>query len=223
VHVVHLADADSLPLLKAAKQEGLPITVETCSHYLHFAAEEIPDGATEFKCAPPVRESIHRERLWQALSEDVIDLIASDHSPCPPEMKGKAQGDFMSAWGGIASLQLGLSIIWTGARKRRLSLEHLAKWTSRMPAALAGRSSTKGQIASGHDADFVVFDPNAMGTVDAARLYHRHKVTPYAGEKLHGRVLATYLRGAIVFRDGSIVTTRPTGEALRDYGTDHTY
>jgi allantoinase len=197
-HIVHLADADALPMLAAAKAEGLPLSVETCFHYLHFAAEEVPEGATEFKCAPPIRESSHRERLWQGLCGDEIDLVASDHSPCPPAMKCRETGDFLAAWGGIASLQLGLPIVWTGAAARSASLRSVARWFGEHPAKLAGLSGTKGTIAVGKDADLVVFDPDVVWAVDAAALHHRHKLTPYAGKQLRGRAVATYLRGELI-------------------------
>jgi allantoinase len=202
VHIVHLASADALPAIAAARADGLPITVETCPHYLTFGAEEIADGATPCKCAPPIRERDHRERLWQALALDQIDLVATDHSPAPPALKHIDDGDFVGAWGGIASLQLALSVMWTGAADRGLSIERLARWMSAAPARLAGLDGVKGAIAAGHDADLVIFDPDAAFTVNAATLYHRHAVTPYDGARLRGRVRTTMLRGQIVFADG---------------------
>jgi len=196
VHVVHLSSAESLDTIRAARSRGLPLTVETCPHYLTFAAEEIPDGATEYKCAPPIRGRAERDALWAALIRDEIDLVASDHSPCPPLMKA-TEGDFFSAWGGIASLQLSLSAVWTGARARGVGPERIAGWMSANTARLAGVDDRKGQLAAGYDADVVVWDPEAAFTVDANRLQHRHAVTPYAGRELFGRVHATYVGGRI--------------------------
>ncbi len=194
VHVVHLSSATSLELISRARDLGLPITVETCPHYLTFAAEEILDGATEYKCAPPIREAAERDALWQALIEGEIDLVASDHSPCPPKMK-QTGGDFFAAWGGIASLQLSLSAVWTGARARGIKPEKIVDWMSSGPAKLAGLDSTKGKIAEGYDADIVVWDPNERYVVDPSKLFHRHKLTPYAGRELYGKVVATYVGG----------------------------
>ena len=202
VHIVHLASAAALPDLRAARAEGLPITVETCPHYLHFCAEEIADGSTLHKCAPPIRSRANREGLWQALADGDIDLIATDHSPCPPEMKTRGDGSFLEAWGGIASLQLALSIVWTQARRRGVSINAIARWMSEQPAKLAGFDHRKGSIAVGNDADLVIFDPDAKQRVDATRLEHRHAITPYHGEELRGAVRATFVRGAKVFDRG---------------------
>ena len=198
VHIVHLSSATSLPIIRAARKRGLPLTVETCPHYLTFTAEEIPAGATEYKCAPPIRSREERDALWSAVIDGEIDLIASAHSPCPPNMK-RTHGDFFSAWGGIASLQLSLSATWTGARARGAAPERIAEWMSAAPAKLAGLGATKGAIAEGHDADIVIWDPNASVVVDPARLFHRHPVTPYAGRELYGVVRATYVGGRLVF------------------------
>jgi allantoinase len=213
VHVVHLAAAAALPLLRAARAEGLPITVETCPHYLHFAAEEIADGATVFKCAPPIRGAENRDGLWDALAAGEIDLIASDHSPCPPELKGPGTGDWFMAWGGIASLQLGLPVMWTAARARGLGPERVAAWMSAAPARLAGLQGRKGAIATGHDADLVVWDPDGQVRVDAEMLHHRHKLTPYMGALFSGEVLATYVRGARVYDRGRFMD-EPAGRLL---------
>ena len=199
VHIVHLATADALELIREAKSEGLPLTVETCPHYLHFCAEDIPDGDTRYKCAPPIREKAHREALWHALTSGLIDMIVSDHSPCPPSMKALEKGDFMAAWGGISSLQLGLSIIWTECRKRGIPLEKVAQWMSQKPSQLAGLYPRKGAIAVGSDADFVVFNPEKAFTASASALRHRHKITPYDNETLYGFVEKTYLRGCVVY------------------------
>jgi allantoinase len=203
VHIVHLATAEALPDLRAARTEGLPITVETCPHYLHFSAEEIADGSTVHKCAPPIRSRANRELLWQALPSGDIDLIATDHSPCPPEMKMRGDGSFLEAWGGIASLQLALQVVWTEASQRGLSIHSIARWMSEQPAKLAGLDHRKGAIKMGNDADLVVFDPDAIETVDAARLEHRHAITPYRGEKLRGVVRTTFLRGEKIFDQGA--------------------
>jgi allantoinase len=196
VHVVHLSSAATLDLVRAARARGLPLTVETCPHYLTFAAEEIADGATDHKCAPPIRAAAEREALWQALIAGDIDLVASDHSPCPPALK-ETRGDFFAAWGGIASLQLSLAATWTGARARGVGPERVARWMSAAPAALAGLHA-RGALARGRDADVVVWDPDAHFTVDPERLHHRHRVTPYAGRALFGVVRATYVAGVRV-------------------------
>jgi allantoinase len=208
LHIVHLSTCLALEDLRVARAEGLPITVETCPHYLHFVAEEIPDGATLFKCAPPIRSRANQEALWRGLCDGVIDLIATDHSPCPPGMK---QGDFRTAWGGIASLSVAISVVWSDMRKRNLPIEQLAQWMSRQPAKLAGLEDHKGKIAAGYDADLVVFDPEEEFTLTAADLHYRHPVSPYLGERLLGRVHATILRGNTVFDKGSFPGV-PVGE-----------
>ena len=192
VHVVHLADAGALPMLRRARAEGVRITVETCPHYLTFAAEAVPDGGTSFKCCPPIREAAHREALWSALAAGDIDLVVSDHSPCTPELKLLDAGDFGQAWGGIASLQVALPAVWTGARARGIELDRVVGWMSAAPARLAGLPA-KGAIAVGKDADLVAFAPDERWTVGA--LEHRHPVTPYAGRELVGAVRRTWLRG----------------------------
>jgi len=213
VHLVHLAASTALPLIALARAEGVPITVETCPHYLTFAADEIPDGATAFKCAPPLRRGEHREGLWQGLIDGEIDLVATDHSPSPPDLKHIDDGDFLQAWGGIASLQLGLAIVWRGARSRGIGIDRLAEWMAAAPARLAGLDRVKGRIAVGHDADLVIWDPDSEAAVDAAALYHRHSVTPYAGRTLAGRVHTTILRGDVVFENGAC-TPVPRGRVL---------
>ena len=216
VHIVHLASADALASIDGARANGIPITVETCPHYLTFCAEDVADGDTALKCAPPIRESEHRERLWRALADGDIDLVATDHSPAPAALKHIDDGNFLKAWGGIASLQISLPIVWTGAAARGIPIERLAQWMSAAPARLAGLDRRKGKIAPGYDADFVIVDPNREMTVDASRLYHRHAVTPYDGARLRGVVMATMLRGEIVFEHGDCVGP-PTGRAiLRD-------
>jgi allantoinase len=202
LHIVHLSASKALPELRAARSEGLPVTVETCPHYLHLTAEAIPGGATLFKCAPPIRSRDNCEQLWQGLRDGTIDLVATDHSPCPPEMKRLAEGNFRSAWGGIASLSLALPLMYTEASRRGFSLSDIANWMSEAPANLAGCHTKKGRLAAGHHADFVVFDPESEFVVSEDRLHYRHPVSPYLGEKLRGVVKATYLRGRKVFGDG---------------------
>jgi allantoinase len=211
VHVVHLADADALPLLRAARAEGVRITVETCPHYLTFSAEDVPDGDTSFKCCPPIREAAHREALWAALAAGDIDLVVSDHSPCTPELKRLDVGDFGLAWGGIAGLQVALPAVWTGARARGLALTDVVRWMSEAPARLAGLP-TKGGIVAGRDADLVAFAPDEWRAVGP--LHHRSPVTPYAGRELAGVVRRTWLRGAVVEPDGA-----PAGRLLVREGT----
>lgn len=195
VHIVHLSSADAIPLLREAQDAGVKITAETCPHYLHFVAEEVPAGATEFKCCPPIRERDNREELWDGLKDGTIDFIVSDHSPCPGEMKLRESGDFMKAWGGIASLQLRLPIIWTEARRRGFSLLDVTRWLCANPARQVSFDPRKGSITVGHDADLVIWNPDAQFTVTPSALQHRHKITPYAGEVLNGVVQQTFLRG----------------------------
>jgi allantoinase len=196
-HVVHLSSSSALESLRAARAEGVDVTVETCPHYLAIEAEAIPDGATQFKCCPPIREGPNQERLWEALFAGEIQLIVSDHSPSPASLKRLDSGDFGEAWGGIASLQLGLPIIWTAARARGRSVADVVRWMARAPADLVDLGY-KGRIAVGADADLVAFDPDATFVVDPARLLHRHPVSAYAGRELRGVVRRTWLRGAPV-------------------------
>ena len=214
VHIVHLSSASALPLLRRAKAEGMPITAETCPHYLCFAAEEIPDGATEFKCCPPIRERENCDRLWAALGEGLIQMIVSDHSPCPPEMKQRESGDFLRAWGGISSLQLRLPAMWTAARQRGYDLCDLTKWLCSAPAALVGLEKRKGSIAPGCDADLCGWSPEATFRVNSATLHHRHKLTPYAGHVLSGVVEATFLRGNLIYDRGQFPSSA-TGALLQ--------
>ncbi len=203
LHIVHLSSAEALPMLRKARKAGLKISVETCPQYLWFAAEDIPDGATECKCAPPIRDKANRDALWKALLDGTIDMVATDHSPCPPDMKQHGSGRFDEAWGGIASLGLGLPVVWTGVTRRvkdqSRGLELLAKWLATEPARLAGLTGRKGALAAGYDADLVIMDPDAEWTVAEADLRFRHKVSPYRGAQLHGRVLETYLRGECIY------------------------
>lgn len=214
VHIVHHSSADALPALRQARAEGLALTIETCPHYLCFAAEDIPDGATEFKCCPPVRERENREELWGALDEGLIEMVVSDHSPCPPGMKCLGTGNFMEAWGGISSLQLRLPVMWTLARERGYSLNHLAEWLCRAPAKLVGLDKRKGAIAAGCDADLIVWNPHATFRVEPAMLHHRHKLTPYAGQTFSGVVETTYLRGEKIYEDEKF-SEKPAGVMLK--------
>lgn len=198
VHIVHLSSARSLTAIRAARDRGLPITVETCPHYLSFSAQLIPDGATELKCAPPIRWDAERDGLWKALLDEEIDLIASDHSPCPPAMK-ETGGDFFSAWGGIASLELSLPAVWTGARARGAGIDWIVRWMCEGTARLAGLDAQKGRLEAGYDADIVVWDPESSFVVDPLSLHQRHKLTPYAGRTLFGVVRATYVCGQLAF------------------------
>ena len=198
-HVVHLSAAEALPVVAAAREAGLAVTAETCPHYLALVAEEIPDGATLCKCAPPIRNAANRDRLWRGLAEGTIGLIASDHSPSPPEGKALDDGDFARAWGGINSLGLGLPVVWAEASRRGHGLADVARWMSAAPAALARLDAAKGALAPGHDADFVLFDADATWTVTAGDLWTRHPITPYAGRTVRGRVRETWLRGERVY------------------------
>ena len=207
VHILHLSSAESLPLIEEAKAGGVRVSVETCPHYLHFAAEDVPDAATEYKCCPPIRSAANRERLWAALDSGLIDFVVSDHSPCTPELKQRTTGDFTTAWGGIASVQLALPVVWTEARRRGWTLERVAELMSLRTADFVGLPH-KGRIAVGCDADLVVFDPDAQFTVDGAALAHRHPLTPYQGATLTGVVQETYLRGRAI-------DDKPLGKLLR--------
>jgi len=213
VHIVHHSSSDALPMLRQAKSEGVPITLETCPHYLHFAAEDVPEGATEFKCCPPIRERDNCEQLWQALGDGLIDFVVSDHSPCPPEMKLRDEGDFMKAWGGISSLQLRLPVMWTEASARGFGVEDLVRWLCTGPARQVGMAHLKGVIAVGCDADIVIWNPHRSFTVEPSTLHHRHKLTPYAGEALRGEVEKTLVRGQMVY-DGGEFTSDPLGQTI---------
>jgi len=213
VHIVHLSSAEALPLLAGARREGLPVTVETCPHYLHFAAEDVPAGRTDYKCSPPIRSRANRERLWQGLGEGTIDMIVSDHSPCAPELKGLDRGDFLRAWGGIASLQFRLPVVFTDGQARGLGFEDLARLLCERPADLAGLHGRKGALVPGADADLVVLDPRGEFEVSPESIRHRHPVTPYAGQVLRGAVVETILRGRSVYERGR-ASPPPQGQAL---------
>ena len=212
-HIVHHSSSDALPLLRAAKRDGVAITAETCPHYLAFAAEEIKDGATEFKCCPPIRERENCEKLWAALDEELIGMIVSDHSPCPPDLKRRETGDFLQAWGGISSLQLRLPVVWTEARRRGHTVEKLAEWLAAAPARLAGLDERKGALRVGADADIIIWKPDETFRVEPEQLRHRHKLTPYAGQTLSGVVEQTFLRGELIYERGEMVGV-PRGEFL---------
>ncbi|MGC1967873.1 MAG: allantoinase AllB [Candidatus Acidiferrales bacterium] len=213
IHIVHLSSSDAIPVLQHARNEGSKVSVETCPHYLTFAAEEIADGATEFKCAPPIRERENREKLWEGLSNGIIDFIATDHSPCPSAMKLPEEGDFLRAWGGIASLQLNLPAVWTEASSRGYAVTQIARWLCAGPARLAGLDRKKGSIAVGCDADFLIWNPDEKFRVDPAQLLHRHKITPYAGRELKGTVVTTFLRGRKICERGEF-SASPIGHVL---------
>lgn len=208
VHIVHVSAAATLDRLRAARRAGLPVTAETCPHYLTFAAEEIGDRATAWKCAPPIRERSHRDRLWDGLADGTLDFVASDHSPAPAALKCLDTGDFVRAWGGVASVELALAATWTGARQRGRDLGDLVRWYAARPAQLAGLER-KGRIATGCDADLVVFDPDARATVDSSRLRQRHPITPYAGMSLTGLVRQTFVRGICVYEQGQFPAGKP--------------
>jgi allantoinase len=214
-HVVHLSSSDALSILRAAKDEGVPIQAETCPHYLSITSEEIPDGATEFKCAPPIREGNNREKLWSALQAGLLEQVVTDHSPSTPALKCMDSGDFMKAWGGIASLQLGLAVVWTEARARGAKESDVVRWMCEAPARLAGLSQRKGSIRVGADADLVFWQPDAPFVVAPESLEHRHKLTPYARRTLRGRVKKTFLRGVCIYDSEKGFAAAPSGEWIR--------
>jgi allantoinase len=213
VHIVHLSSSEALPFIKEAKGEGLPFTVETCPHYLTFASEEIKDGDPRFKCAPPIREAENRELLWQAVKDGTIDFVVSDHSPCSPHLKFLDEGDLKKAWGGISSLQFGLSTVWTEARKRGGTISDIAHWMCASTTKFLSLDDSKGQLKKGYDADIVVWDPEEQHTIEQSNIHHRHKITPYDGRTLFGKVKRTYLRGDVIF-DGTKVRELPIGEKI---------
>jgi allantoinase len=207
VHILHLSAAAALPLIAQAQADGVRVTAETCPHYLTLDAAHVPTGGTEFKCCPPIRDAANADLLWAALADGLISCVVSDHSPCTPDLKRQDTGDFAAAWGGIASVQLGLPVIWTAARDRGHTLADVVTWMARRPADLVGLTG-KGRLAVGADADLVAFDPDATFMVHAGELLHRNPVTPYAGKRLHGVVTSTWLRGRAVTGD------RPGGRFL---------
>jgi allantoinase len=207
VHIVHHSSSDSLNLLRSARAEGLPLTVETCPHYLTLAAEDIEAGATHFKCCPPVRERENREKLWRAVAGGTIDMVVSDHSPCVPELKKQETGDFMGAWGGISALQFSLPVIWTNFRKRGFDLNDLTRLMCEAPAKLAGLENRKGKLAAGFDADIAIWNPEEQFTLRPDIIQHRHKLTPYSGMQLYGTVKSTYVGGKAVYENGEFANT----------------
>ncbi len=213
VHIVHLSSSGSLEMLKKAKASGLPLTVETCPQYLYFCAEDIPDGNTLYKCAPPIREQENNERLWKALKEGIIDFVVTDHSPATPELKKIETGNLKEAWGGIASLQFSLPVMWTGARKQGFSLKEIAALMSANVASFIGYEYSKGLIKKGYDADLVVWDPNQQFKVDEKSIQFRHKLSPYTGETLYGEVKQTYVGGKKVYENGAVIGA-PEGKLL---------
>lgn len=221
VHIVHHSSSSALEMIREAKREGVRITLETCPHYLSIVAEEIPDGATEFKCCPPVRERENSEKLWDALDEGLIEMVVSDHSPCPAGMKCRDTGDFLAAWGGISSLQLRLPIMWTEMQRRGYSINRLADWLAHAPARLAGLERRKGSITVGSDADILIWNPDEEFRVEPNALHHRHKLTPYAGRTLSGVVRQTFLRGQKIYDDGEFASV-PSGTILKrqDFATE---
>jgi allantoinase len=211
IHIVHLSASGALPLLRQAKADGLPITAETCPHYLTLCAEDIADGATEFKCAPPIRDRANGAALWRALDDGTIDAIATDHSPCPTSMK--PPGDFVRAWGGISSLELSLALVWTEAAARHVAIDRISQWMCAATTRLAGLARRKGTLAEGMQADITIWDPEADFVVEPGRLFQRHKLTPYARRRLRGRIRETYVGGRLVYRDGTLlndVETHPS-------------
>ena len=217
VHIVHVSSATALTQIQQAKQRGLPLTAETAQHYLYFCAEEIKDGQTQFKCAPPIRNKANNNQLWKALQNGILNFVATDHSPATPELKETTSGNFLKAWGGIASLQIALPVLWTAAKQRNIGVEHIAKWLSENPAKLIGLEHKKGRIEKGYDADLVIWNPDESFTVTEQMILHKHKITPYLGEQLYGTVHSTYLGGMVVYHAngqlqlnaGSIIT-RPS-------------
>ncbi len=213
VHIVHLSSSDALPLIAAAKKEGLKITAETCPHYLTLNAEDIADGDTRFKCTPPIRERENCEKLWQGLEDGTLDFVVSDHSPCTPELKLLKEGNFDKAWGGISSLQFGLPAVFSEASKRGHSLARVSQWMSQGPAHFLGLDKRKGSLSPGHDADIIVFDPEQEQTIEAAMIEHKHKLTPHEGRVFKGKVLQTYVRGLKIYDNGHFSEV-PCGKAL---------
>ncbi|MEO7766115.1 MAG: allantoinase AllB, partial [Ferruginibacter sp.] len=205
VHIVHLSSADSIEQIRLAKQKGLPLTVETGQHYLYFNAEDIEDGQTQFKCAPPIREKENNEALWEALKTGIIDFVATDHSPATPDLKELQSGNFINAWGGIASLQFALPVLWTLAKKRGCTFNDVVKWLCENPAKLIGKQGSKGSIAAGFDADLVILNEEELFTVTESSIHHKHKITPYLNEQLFGVVSKTFILGKLVYHNGAFV------------------
>ena len=212
-HIVHLSSSDALPLIRKAKEEGVPLTVETCYHYLYFESETIPEGKPQYKCCPPIREAENREKLWEALKEGIIDIVVTDHSPCTPDLKQVNNGSYLDSWGGISSLQFGLSILHTQALKRNIPITTICKWLCDNPAKLLGISHRKGKIDVGFDADFAVFNPNKTFIVNSTDIQHKNKLTAYESQQFTGQVVQTILRGTVIYDDGSFYP-KPIGNLL---------
>ncbi|MFM8269886.1 MAG: allantoinase AllB [Pseudomonadota bacterium] len=213
VHIVHLSSAKALNDIRNAKNEGLPITVETCPHYLTLESEAIQEGATHFKCAPPIREKKNQDALWEGLKSGIIDFIVSDHSPCTPQLKKFETGDFDAAWGGIAGLQFSLPVVWTELTKRGFGIPELSFWMSERPARFLNLERKPGRIEVGADADLVVWDPKASFTLEPSQIYHRHTVTPYLGKTFQGRIEKTFVRGLCVYDSNKFIG--PLGQEVR--------
>jgi allantoinase len=214
IHIVHLSSADILSEIAQTRNDGYPISVETCPHYLHFSSENISDGDTRFKCAPPIWEGKNRENLWHGLEKGMIDFITSDHSPCTAELKNMEAGDFEKAWGGISSIQFALPVIWTECKARGFSIDQLINWMSAAPAKFIGKDQQKGQISPGFDADLVCWNPDEKYIIQKEAIHHKNKLTPYEGESLYGVVNATFLRGQKVYENGKFLGV-PTGKIIR--------
>ncbi|MBW4891843.1 allantoinase AllB [Mucilaginibacter sp. HMF5004] len=212
VHIVHLSSANSIDAIKIAKKKGLPLTVETGQHYLYFNAEDIRNGKTQFKCAPPIRQKANNDKLWDALKAGIIDFVATDHSPAPPALKEIESGDFTKAWGGIASLQFALPVLWTAAKQRGFTPADVAKWLSEEPAKFIGKGGRKGKIAKGYDADLVIWDAEKSFKLREEMIEHKHKITPYLAETLFGVVEQTYIAGVKVFDKGEFTLNK--GKAI---------
>ncbi len=215
VHIVHLSSSEALPMIKAAKESGLNLTVETAQHYLVFNAEDIPNGQTIFKCAPPIRERANNNKLWDALKSGLIDFIATDHSPAPPDLKEISSGDLSKAWGGIAGLQFALCSLWTEAKKRNFTAEDIARWMSTAPAKFL-RLENKGKIEVDCDADLFIWDPEGETTFTSDDIHHRHKISPYANKPFAGKVIKTYLHGEVIYADKTLIKAHK-GTVMLDF------
>ncbi|XP_066955601.1 allantoinase isoform X1 [Macrobrachium rosenbergii] len=211
-HIVHLSASKALPMIRAAQARGVKLSVETCHHYLALKAEDIPDKATQYKCCPPIRESENQEKLWEAVRDGTIQQVVSDHSPCTPDLKLPGKMDFMAAWGGIASVQFGLSLFWSKGSKRGFTLQDVVKLMCVGPASEASLQQRKASLEVGHDADFVVWNPDESFTIDESMIYHKNKVTPYLGKTLKGKVHKTILGGKVIFDEGKFTSSRPQGK-----------
>lgn len=218
-HIVHLSTAEALPLILQAKKDGLKLTVETCHHYLNLKDEDIPEKATQFKCTPPIRDLQNLNLLWDAIKNGVLDMVVSDHSPSTPDLKCLENGDFIKAWGGISSLQFGLSLFWTQAKHRGLSIFDLHKYITYMPAMLVGLHNVKGQIATNFDADFIIWDPHSTICIEEKMIHHKNKTTPYLGKNLYGKVLKTVVRGHVVY-DNEKIVDKPIGKLIHNVITN---